>query len=116
MPRGGHRPGAGRKRKKRTSTVLTKSAAERVYGQIDAEAYWLALFPPLKDGRLDHVDASERRFVADLLEKLENRIFGRPAQAVISFDPDNDNELDPVDIASRRDKVRKIIAGLNRTA
>ena len=72
MPRGGKRPGSGRKRGPVKELHIGEATAERLLAKLKHEEQILEIYAKCGDWRLKW----------DVLEKLMDRAFGKPAQTV----------------------------------
>ena len=108
MPKGGKRPGAGRKPKPKLAAVKRSVAAE-VLQSIDEKRYWLDLLgiePPRKDGETRVIRLIDSRLQFDVLKYLTDRRDGRPVQQVRLANPEGEKfQLEIADVTTARDKL-----------
>jgi hypothetical protein len=115
MPKGGKRPGAGRKRKPKPKLAgLTRSVAADVLHAIDEKGYWLDLLSTdrhRKDGEAHVIRLIDSRLQFDVLKYLTDRRDGRPVQQVRIANPEGEKFKLEVDVTSARDKLIGALLG-----
>ena len=100
MPRGGARPGAGRKKQIR---VVDANVAKRIKERIKAEELWVFLVAKATEKATNTGNTSDLR---QALEYLDDRDLGKCTQPM-----EVDGKLN-LNLAARRERVRELLTRL----
>lgn len=108
MPKGGARPGAGRKKKPAiVAPKLTKTLASKLHADETTELRWKLLRNV--GGNQPDIGALRLRF--DVERYLWDRAEGRPVQQVRLANPEGEKFQLEVDVTSARDKLVAALLG-----